>query len=225
MLFWSLACASHGLATGFGMLAVSRLLLGVGEGGGFPAATRAVAEWFPVTRAIDGDGDHQRRHRRRRRDRAAADRAGASRHADWRWVFYLTGAIGLVWAVWWWREYYPPEQHPRLGAAERSCSQPVIAAAARPEPTPRWLDAAAGPADVGAGRRQVPERRRLVLLPLLAAEVSLRRARLRHQAGRRLRLDSATRPPASAACSAAGCRAGCCAAAAARSRPQDRARR
>ncbi len=49
MVFWSLACASHGLATSVGMLAVSRLLLGMGEGGGFPAATRAVAEWFPVT--------------------------------------------------------------------------------------------------------------------------------------------------------------------------------
>ena len=48
MLFWSLACASHGLATSFGMLAASRLLLGMGEGGGFPAATRAVAEWFPA---------------------------------------------------------------------------------------------------------------------------------------------------------------------------------
>ena len=46
MVFWSLACASHGLATGFGMLAVSRLLLGIGEGGGFPAVTKAVAEWF-----------------------------------------------------------------------------------------------------------------------------------------------------------------------------------
>ena len=48
MLFWSLACASHGLAAGFGMLAVSRFLLGVGEGGGFPAATKAVSEWFPT---------------------------------------------------------------------------------------------------------------------------------------------------------------------------------
>ena len=48
MVFWSLACASHGIAMGVGMLAVSRLLLGAGEGGGFPAATRAVAEWFPV---------------------------------------------------------------------------------------------------------------------------------------------------------------------------------
>src|SRR3954471_17342703 len=49
MIFWSLACASHGLAANVFMLAASRLLLGVGEGGGFPAATRAVAEWFPVT--------------------------------------------------------------------------------------------------------------------------------------------------------------------------------
>ena len=48
MVFWSLACASHGLATGFWMLAASRFLLGAGEGGGFPAATKAVAEWFPV---------------------------------------------------------------------------------------------------------------------------------------------------------------------------------
>src|SRR3990172_1751111 len=48
MIFWSLACASHGLAAGFWMLAGSRFLLGLGEGGGFPAATKAVAEWFPV---------------------------------------------------------------------------------------------------------------------------------------------------------------------------------
>jgi ACS family hexuronate transporter-like MFS transporter len=60
MLFWSLACASHGVAANYNlapvfglsfgvlMLAASRLLLGIGEGGGFPAATRAVAEWFPV---------------------------------------------------------------------------------------------------------------------------------------------------------------------------------
>ena len=48
MIWWSLACASHGLATGFGMLMVSRFLLGMGEGGGFPAATKAVSEWFPV---------------------------------------------------------------------------------------------------------------------------------------------------------------------------------
>ena len=49
MAFWSLACISHGFARSVGMLAASRLFLGAGEGGGFPAATRAVAEWFPVS--------------------------------------------------------------------------------------------------------------------------------------------------------------------------------
>src|SRR5271170_4428508 len=49
MVFWSLACASHALAANFAMLAGSRFLLGMGEGGGFPAASRAVAEWFAVS--------------------------------------------------------------------------------------------------------------------------------------------------------------------------------
>src|SRR5580765_2679190 len=48
MIFWSLACASHGVAGGVVMLAASRLLLGAGEGGGFPAATRVVAERFSL---------------------------------------------------------------------------------------------------------------------------------------------------------------------------------
>ncbi len=48
MIFWSLANASHALAASFAMLMGSRFLLGMGEGGGFPAATRAVAEWFPA---------------------------------------------------------------------------------------------------------------------------------------------------------------------------------
>ena len=48
MVAWSLACAAHGFATGLRSLAISRFLLGAGEGGGFPAATKAVAEWFPA---------------------------------------------------------------------------------------------------------------------------------------------------------------------------------
>ena len=39
MIWWSLACAGHGLARGFGLLATCRFLLGMGEGGAFPAAT------------------------------------------------------------------------------------------------------------------------------------------------------------------------------------------
>ncbi len=114
MIFWSLACASHGLAGGVLALAACRLLLGAGEGGGFPAATRAVAEWFPAT------------------DRATAMGiinagtavgavvaplliAGIITHihwlglASWRWVFFFTGTLGLLWTLWWWRSYFAPE--------------------------------------------------------------------------------------------------------------------
>jgi ACS family hexuronate transporter-like MFS transporter len=116
MVFWSLACASHSFATGVVMLAASRLLLGAGEGGGFPAATRAVAEWFPV------------------KDRSTAmgiinagtgiggilappliaiviQHGGWFGIASWRWVFLITGTLGLVWTIWWARDYFTPEEN------------------------------------------------------------------------------------------------------------------
>src|ERR1700761_6572637 len=45
MLWWSLACALHGFASGFLLLLGARFLLGMGEGGAFPAAVRVVSEW------------------------------------------------------------------------------------------------------------------------------------------------------------------------------------
>jgi ACS family hexuronate transporter-like MFS transporter len=114
MIFWSLACASHGLAGGVIALAASRLLLGAGEGGGFPAATRAVAEWFPVNDRATAMGIIN-----------AGTAVGAVIAppliaivltnanwfglAPWRWVFFLTGALGLLWTIWWWRGYQTPE--------------------------------------------------------------------------------------------------------------------
>src|SRR5690349_20748354 len=104
MIFWSLACASHGFAGGVIALAASRLLLGVGEGGGFPAATRAVAEWFPANQRATAMGIVN-----------AGTAVGAViapplialilTHvhwlglAPWRWVFFITGTFGLLWAI------------------------------------------------------------------------------------------------------------------------------
>jgi ACS family hexuronate transporter-like MFS transporter len=125
MIFWSLACASHGVAGEYGipavfglsfsvlMLATSRLLLGVGEGGGFPAATRAVTEWFPV---------HERSTAMGIINAGTAIgavvapplialvllRANWFGFAPWRWVFFITGALGLLWSLWWWQDYHPP---------------------------------------------------------------------------------------------------------------------
>jgi len=137
MLFWSLACAGHGLATGFGMLALSRLLLGMGEGGGFPAATRAVAEWFPAHERSTAMGIIN-----------AGTAVGGVvapplialviTTADWRTVFYVTGVFGVIWCVWWWYSYYSPEQHPRLGGEEREILAGVIAAGRAMEAPPRW---------------------------------------------------------------------------------------
>ena len=128
MLWWSLACASHGLARGFALLAGSRLLLGAGEGGGFPAATKAVAEWFPT---------------RERSTAMGIINAGTAVGAvfappaislivttlNWRWVFFASGAIGLVWTAFWWTRYRPACSHPQLGPAERALIGEAISSA------------------------------------------------------------------------------------------------
>jgi MFS transporter, ACS family, hexuronate transporter len=122
MVFWSLACFSHGIAVNFAMLALSRFLLGMGEGGGFPAATRAVAEWFPVQERATAMGIIN-----------AGTAVGAVvappliavilLYASWRWIFFLTGAVGLLWTVWWRLAYFPPKDHPALSSHERERMQ------------------------------------------------------------------------------------------------------
>ena len=135
MIFWSLACAGHGLAANLAMLAVFRLLLGAGEGGGFPAATRAVAEWFPVKERSTAMG---------------IINAGTAigmiaapplialvlSFANWRWIFFVTGAVGLLWTFWWRRDYFPPQEHPRLSERERD----ELPDTTTSEPTVRWLE-------------------------------------------------------------------------------------
>src|SRR5436190_7277511 len=138
MIFWSLACASHGIATNVIMLAASRLLLGVGEGGGFPAATRAVMEWFPVKERSSAMGIIN----------AGTAVGGVIAPpfiaavilhvhwlglASWRWVFFIMGGAGLVWTALWLRNYFPPEKHPGLLAAERAT---IESSEQRPEAAP-----------------------------------------------------------------------------------------
>ena len=138
MVFWSLACAGHALATSFGMLAACRLLLGAGEGGGFPAATRVVAEWFPVKERSTAMGIMN-----------AGTALGMVvapplialllSFTSWRAIFVVTGALGLLWTVWWRRDYFPPEQHPRLGDEERAQLRSVVQAGPAGEKELGWL--------------------------------------------------------------------------------------
>jgi ACS family hexuronate transporter-like MFS transporter len=58
---------------------------------------------------------------------------------DWRWVFFLTGALGLLWTLWWQAAYYPPDRHPRLGDPERREIQSVLAAGPEADKGLPWL--------------------------------------------------------------------------------------
>jgi MFS transporter, ACS family, hexuronate transporter len=100
MLWWSGACALHGLAMNFGFLLAARCLLGMGEGGAFPAATRVVAEWVPLHQRSTAMGIIN------------AGTAVGSVLAPpligiilltlgWRMVFFAAGAVGFAWVIWW----------------------------------------------------------------------------------------------------------------------------
>ena len=129
MIFWSLACASHALALSFAMLVVSRFLLGMGEGGGFPAATRAVAEWFPTHERASAMGIIN-----------AGTAVGAViappliavilTFFNWRWIFVISGAMGLLWTAWWRLSYVSPQQGPEVNASDDGDSAAHV----------RWID-------------------------------------------------------------------------------------
>lgn len=100
MLWWSLACMLHGIATSFAWLLVMRFLLGMGEGGAFPAATRVVSEWLPAEDRSTAMGFIN-----------GGTAVGSLLappligmvliHSGWRAVFFSAGAIGLVWVLGW----------------------------------------------------------------------------------------------------------------------------
>jgi MFS transporter, ACS family, hexuronate transporter len=139
MLWWSLACASLGLANSVVFLAVGLFLLGMGEGGGFPAATKAMAEWFPAGERSTAMGLMN-----------AGTAVGAVaapplialtlEYLNWRWVFFLAGFAGLMWTVWWMVEYYPASQHRRLTAKERIKLAEVFAEKSSDTQAIRWID-------------------------------------------------------------------------------------
>jgi len=136
MTFWSLANASHALATSFAMLMGSRFLLGMGEGGGFPAATRAVAEWFPTKERATAMGIIN-----------AGTAVGAViapplialllAYSGWRWIFVVTGGFGLLWTGWWISSYFSPENHPESSVREQSA---LASQSSLVTPTIHWID-------------------------------------------------------------------------------------
>ncbi|GAB3957400.1 MFS transporter [Spirosoma harenae] len=117
VFIWTIAAALHAIATSTFSFGIYRALLGLGEGGNFPAAIKTVAEWFP------------------RHERALATgifNAGTNIGAvvapiavpwilgayGWQVAFLLTGLIGFIWVVFWWLMYESPQHHKKVSAQE-----------------------------------------------------------------------------------------------------------
>jgi len=118
VIWYSIAAMLTSLAVGLRSFAVFRFLLGAGESANWPAATKAVSEWFP---------------KRERGWAVALFDSGSSiggaiapllviglykYFGGWRPTFIITGTLGFLWlGVWRWL-YFPPEKHPRISEEE-----------------------------------------------------------------------------------------------------------
>jgi ACS family hexuronate transporter-like MFS transporter len=118
VIWYSAVSMLTSLASGFYSFATFRFLLGAGESANWPAATKAVSEWFP------------------KRERALATAlfdSGSSIGGavapfivlwiyfrwGWRPAFMIPGILGFLWLIVWRWLYYPPEEHSRIGRVER----------------------------------------------------------------------------------------------------------
>ncbi|HET9712970.1 MAG TPA: MFS transporter, partial [Pyrinomonadaceae bacterium] len=119
VIWYSIAAMLTSLASGLRSFAFFRFLLGAGESANWPAATKAVAEWFP---------------KKERGWAVALFDSGSSiggaiapllviglykYFGGWRPAFVITGMLGFLWLGVWRYLYHPPESHPRLSVAER----------------------------------------------------------------------------------------------------------
>ena len=118
-IFWSVATILHALGRGLWSFFTLRIILGLAEAANFPAASKAVAQWFPANE---------------RSTAVAIFMLGAGLGAiitppltvwtmqslGWQWAFIIPGSMGLVWVVLWQRWYHPPEAHPSIESAEQA---------------------------------------------------------------------------------------------------------
>ncbi len=132
---WSIAAVAHSVVRTVTGFSIARVVLGLAEGGNFPAAIRSVSEWFP------------------RKERALATgifNSGSSAGVilssltvpwitlrfGWPTAFAVTGALGFLWLIPWLMCYRQPADHPRVSKAELAHIQADPADSVEPVP---WL--------------------------------------------------------------------------------------
>jgi ACS family hexuronate transporter-like MFS transporter len=114
---WSVAGMLHALGRGFLGFFSARILLGLTEAANFPAATKAIAEWFPRSERSLAVGIF-----------TMGPGLGALIappliaviiiYLGWQAAFLIPGALGFVWLFLWHRWFYLPQDHPNVSAAE-----------------------------------------------------------------------------------------------------------
>jgi MFS transporter, ACS family, hexuronate transporter len=119
---WSLFGMMHALVRpAFSLVGfcVARFGLGLGESGNFPAAIKAVAEWFPRSERALATGILN-----------AGTNVGAvlaplliplfvlPDGTHWQYAFLFTGAFSIAWIIMWLRTYQAPGKHARLTPGE-----------------------------------------------------------------------------------------------------------
>lgn len=114
---WSLAGMAHAFAGSVVGFAASRFALGLAEAANFPAALKAVSEWYPAKERALVAGIFN-----------AGSNVGIIMAAlivpwitlqyGWQWAFISVGILGFFWVIVWLLTYKSPEQHPRLSAEE-----------------------------------------------------------------------------------------------------------
>ena len=136
---WSLANAATGFARSVGALGACRFALGMGEGGGFPASGKAVAEWFPAReRSLAFGLFNSGSALGSVVATPAVSAIGAA--FGWPWAFFLTGGAGLLWVVAWLFFYSTPDRSRRLGAEERAYLERERPKEVENAPALRWRD-------------------------------------------------------------------------------------
>ncbi|HJT72203.1 MAG TPA: MFS transporter [Terriglobales bacterium] len=118
VLWYSVVSILTPLANGLYSFGLFRFLLGAGESANWPAATKAVSEWFPkqergLATAFFDSGSSV--------GGAIAPYIVLSIYFRWGWrpAVIVPGVLGFLWILLWRKMYRPPETHPRISEAER----------------------------------------------------------------------------------------------------------
>ena len=120
LIGWSFAAIGHAFGHHTWSFGFWRAALGVTEAGNFPAANKAIAEWFPKKERAFATGLYN-----------SGANVGAivapltvpyiAKGWGWEWAFILTGAVGFTWLAFWYALYASPTaklQSGKLSKAE-----------------------------------------------------------------------------------------------------------